>query len=151
MHCSTSSVLAYPLPSKFNPLGLRIASARQDQPARSSHALCLLPGKINQLGPRIPSPRYRSTSSSSHTLCQSRSTRSVLAYPLPGKINQLGPHMPSAFCQTRSTSSVPAYPPPGTDPPACPRFASHAQRTAYRRIVSIYERAIAVTPYSYSS
>ncbi|KAE8265954.1 hypothetical protein A4X09_0g6387 [Tilletia walkeri] len=31
-----------------------------------------------------------------------------------------------------------------------PRFASNAQRTAYRRIVSIYERAIAVTPYSYS-
>ncbi|KAE8245080.1 hypothetical protein A4X06_0g5835 [Tilletia controversa] len=31
-----------------------------------------------------------------------------------------------------------------------PRFASHSQRTAYRRIVSIYERAIAVSPYSYS-
>ncbi|KAE8258332.1 hypothetical protein A4X13_0g1745 [Tilletia indica] len=118
MHCSTSSVLAYPLPVKINQLGPRIPSAGQHQSARSSHALCLLPGRINQLGPRIPSPRYRSTSSSSHTLCWATSTSSVLAYLLPGKINQLGPHMPSAFCQARSTSSVLAYPPPGTDPPA---------------------------------
>ncbi|KAK0527028.1 pre-mRNA-splicing factor syf1 [Tilletia horrida] len=31
-----------------------------------------------------------------------------------------------------------------------PRFASRAQRTAYRRIVSIYERALAMAPYNYA-